>query len=702
MPKPKQSEPPIAKKEPTKLVRHGYPSIDDYHWLRAKNWQSVIKNPELLPKEIYKFLEDENNWCDSILAPADKIRRELILELGKRLETNYESAPRFDENFAYLEMYNEGAEYAKFIRKKINFLDSIEILLDAEVESKKYQFYNIHSTSHSPDHRFFSWAEDTKGSEEYSIKILDTKSKKLLNDRIHQAQGPVIWTSDSKRFYYIKIDQNLRPSAIYEHTLGQESGSDRIVYLETNPEFFVNIKKSENSRFAVIVVRGHNLTSESHLLCLETPSSNPTIILPRSNGHDYDVTINNSNLFIRTNLDGAIDYKIVVAPLNGSLISHWVDIVQHKKGRTIEQVIAFKDYLVWLERQSGLARIVIKNIDNNNERIITFPNDATYDVQLSENSQFKTNILRYSYSSLAKPLQIIDHDIYNHKNKVVRQQSVPSGHQPDNYTVKRVFASASDGNKIPISLIYRQDLGEDNPKPLILYGYGAYGTIIPADFSVHRFSLIDRGFTWAIAHVRGGSDLGLEWYMQGKLNYKQNTFTDFISSAEYLCENGYTSPKMIGILGRSAGGMLIGATVNLRPDLFKSAVAEVPFVDVLNTMYDESLPLTPPEWTEWGNPKTNLKAFDHISSYSPYDNIQKNHYPHILATGGLSDPRVTYWEPAKWVAKLRANNIGCNDILLRTNMKAGHGGSSGRFKRLEEIALTYSFFLKTFGMIKKS
>ena len=695
------SKAPVAKRRPVKLKRHGISDIDYYQWLRAPNWRSAIRDPGLLPDEISNYLEEENNWFKDTLASGEKIRRKIVMELSERLESKYESAPRVDGKYTYLECYNKGAEYAQFIRRKPGISNSTEILLDAEIESTKHQFYNVSSTSHSPDHRYFSWTADTTGTEEYRISIIDTKSRVLLNEIISKTQGPIIWTSRGKSFFYTKIDSHQRPSSIYEHKLGNNPKNDRLVYNEINPEYFVSIQQSEDNNYAIIVIRGHNLTSESRILNLNIPDAKPILIYPKKVGHDYEISIYKDNLFIRTNYGEAIDYKIVSLKLNDFTKEKWIEIVSHKKGRVIEKLMTFKGYLVWIERNDGLARIVVKDLNNGKEHNISFLKEKTYDLQLSRNSQFDNNILRYTFSSLKKPAQTIDHGLDTQKKEIVKQQIVPSGHNPENYTVERIFARASDGSQIPISLITKKGGGRDNPKPLILYGYGSYGTIIPANFSTDRLSLIDRGFTWAIAHVRGGADLGLSWYLNGKLEYKKNTFSDFISCAEYLCSAGYTKPGMIGILGRSAGGMLIGAAINLRPDLFKSAVAEVPFVDVLNTMCDETLPLTPPEWTEWGNPIENPRAFQAIKEYSPYDNIEKCNFPHILATSGVSDPRVTYWEAAKWIAKLRANNTGSSDIILNTNMSAGHGGSSGRYKRLEETALTYTFFLKSFAMLKK-
>ncbi len=492
-------------------------------------------------------------------------------------------------------------------------------------------------------------------------------------------------------FYYVRTDENHRPAEVFRHRIGSDPSADVLVFAEHDPGLFIHIRRSQSGRFAIISVDDHD-SSEFHLLDLADANATPHLVEPRAPGLRYDVEHHGDRLFIRTNADGAEDFKIVSAPLANPGRAFWIDEVPHRRGCMIINIAVYPEYLVRIEREAGSPRIIIRHLASGDEHAIAFHEEA-YSLGLEERLEYETETLRFTYSSMTTPWETYDYNLATRERTLRKRQIIPSGHEPSHYMTRRLFADASDGELIPISLLYRTGTRLDGSAPLALYGYGAYGSHVPASFSADRLSLADRGFVYAIAHVRGGTDKGWHWYTDGKLGKKPNTFTDFVCVAKHLIATGYTGAARIVAQGGSAGGMLIGAVINLAPELFAGIIADVPFVDVLNTMLDASLPLTPPEWLEWGNPAADPAAFAVMRSYSPYDNVEAKPYPPVLALGGLTDPRVTYWEPLKWVTKLRAMTTGTGPILLKTNMGAGHGGLPGRFDHLEEVALQYAFAL---------
>ncbi len=620
-------------------------------------------------------------------------------------------------------------------------------------------YYRIGDSGHSRDHRRFGWTVDENGSELYTLRVKDLDTGRRLDDVIERCSGGFEWAADGRTLFYTELDDNHRPCKVFRHRLGDDPAGDVLVYEEPDPGFFVNVAITESLRFLVVDAHDH-VTSEVRLIDAHHPGDAPVLVAAREPGIEYDVSHHGDRLIILTNADGAEDFKIAEAPLTWDTLApgpppatpdgarpsqrspeapalphsgivkqppqrspgasalphsgiakqpprrsppaspgraHWADLVPHRPGVLIVDFTVFARWLVRLERENALPRIVVRDLESGEEHAIAFEEEA-YSLGLVPGYEFDTDTLRFTYSSMTTPEHVYDYDMRTRERTVRKVQEVPSGHDPADYTTRRILAPSHDGEAVPVSLLHRRDTPIDGSAPLLLYGYGSYGMSMPASFGTTRLSLVDRGFVYAIAHVRGGAERGYAWYTNGKLAKKANTFHDFIAAARALAGHGFTRHGRIAIHGGSAGGLLVGACANMAPELFHAVVAEVPFVDVLNTICDDTLPLTPPEWPEWGNPIESEAACECIAAYSPYDNVEAKDYPHVIATAGLTDPRVTYWEPAKWVAKLRATKTGDKLLLLHTNMEAGHGGAAGRFDRLKETALVYAFVLHVFGL----
>ncbi|WP_309084157.1 S9 family peptidase [Chelativorans sp.] len=688
---------PIAEKRPRQDTRHGITRTDEYGWLRAENWQEVLRNPAALAADIRAHLEAENAYQKAMMAETEEIQKLLFAEMKGRIKEDDSSVPMKDGPFAYGSAYREGGEHPRFFRTAREGGEE-EILLDGDVEAEGKSYFNIGGISHSPDHRYLLWSSDDKGSEYFALRIRDLASRRDLEERIEGSSGSGTFTADSRGFYYARIDDNHRPSKIFFHALGADPAADRLVYEETDPGYFMSVFGSRLDDWIFIRIHDHE-TSEYRILPANHPEAAPRIVAPRQPGVLYDIEPAGEEFFILTNRDGAKDFKIMTAPAADPSPANWRELVPHEPGRLIMSILAFRDFLVRLERWEGLPRIVVRERATGEEHVIAFP-EETYSLGLYGSYEYDTDVFRFSYSSMTTPAQEFDYNMRTRERVLLKTQEVPSGHNPEDYVTRRLMAPAPDGELVPISLVHRRGLPLDGSAPCLLYGYGAYGATISASFRTNCLSLVDRGFVYAIAHIRGGKDKGFSWYDDGKREKKQNTFTDFIACGRHLVELGYTSHDRLIAEGGSAGGMLIGAVANMAPRDFCALVAAVPFVDVLNTMLDETLPLTPPEWPEWGNPIASKRDYETIAAYSPYDNIRDQAYPAILALAGLTDPRVTYWEPAKWVARLRDHNTGRNPILLRVNLEAGHAGASGRFSRLEETALSYAFMLKVVGKMQ--
>ncbi|WP_454685227.1 S9 family peptidase [Ancylobacter moscoviensis] len=684
------------------LVRsfHGQTLVDPHAWLRADNWREVMRDPSVLDADIRAFLEAENAAADAWLAPHADLRRTLVKEMRARIKEDDASVPATDGPYAYFTRFREGGQHPLICRRPAGAVAGETILLDGDALAEGKAYFQFGDAQQSPDHALYAWTADEAGSEYYTLRIRDIAAGTDLPDVVTETTGDVLWSADGRHIYYIRRDAEHRPSFVYRHLLGSDPANDVLIYEEPDKGFFVSLGRTQSGRFGLISCGDHD-TSEVWLLDLHAPLAPPVRVEPREPGLRYGVEHHPSlggveSLIIETNADEAEDFKIVTAPLASPGRASWRDLVPHKPGRLLLSQSAFRDHLVRLEREDGLPRIVVRALKDGSEHVVAFAEEA-YALGFDPGYGFDKTEIRFTYSSMTTPSEVWDYDVESRARVLRKRQEVPSGHDPARYVTRRLMAPAPDGELIPVSLLFARETPLDGTAPCLLYGYGAYGISIPASFSTSRLSLVDRGFVYAIAHIRGGTEKGWRWYREGKLAKKTNSFTDFIAAGEHLVAEKIVAPDRIVAHGGSAGGMLMGAVANMRPELFAGIVAEVPFVDVLNTMLDDTLPLTPPEWPEWGNPITDAEAFATIRAYSPYDNVAAKDYPAIFALAGLTDPRVTYWEPAKWVARLREMKTDSRPLLLRTNMEAGHGGAAGRFDRLEETAMVYAFALAMAG-----
>ncbi len=691
---------PIAPRRPSERIVHGERLIDEYAWLRDPNWREVMRDPARLDPDICAYLESENRHAEGYFAGTAELRRALVAEMRGRIKEDDATVPLKDGLLAYYIRYREGGQHPLHCRQPAGG-GAEQLLLDGDALAEGHAYYQLGGSRHTRDHKRLAWSADAAGSEYFTLRVRDLASGEELTDAVPDTTGGAVWTADGSAFYYVRLDADHRPSRVYRHRLGTPVADDVLVYEEHDPGFFVGVGELLAGAFAAIVASASE-TTENYLLDLADPAAKPVLVAPRKTGERYHVEHHPTlggveTLVILTNADGAEDFKIVTAPLKSPGREHWRVLLPHWPGVLVLDVGVLKDWMLRLERSEGLPRIVVRRLQDGEEYTIAFAEEA-YSLGMETGYEFKTDALRFFYSSMTTPLETWDYDMRRRTRELKKRQEVPSGHDPARFTTRRIYAPAADGETVPISLLHRRDTPIDGSAPCLLFGYGAYGFAIPAAFSTNRLSLVERGFVVAIAHIRGGTDKGWRWYREGKLAHKKNSFTDYIAAAEHLVREGFAARGRLIAHGGSAGGLLMGAVANMRPDLFAGVVAEVPFVDALNTMLDETLPLTPPEWPEWGDPIRDPEAFRRIRSYSPYDNVRAQSYPAILALAGLSDPRVTYWEPAKWVAKLRASKTDDNPLVLRTNMDAGHGGAAGRFDRLEEVALVYAFALKTVGL----
>jgi oligopeptidase B len=698
--KPKNSLPaPVAPRRPHSFTTHGITVADDYAWLKDPDWQEVLRDPSILDPDIRKYLEAENDYTESLLGHTAGLQKTLVKEMRGRIKEDDSSVPSPDGPFAYMRKFREGGQHELFGRTPRDG-GEIQIVLDGDQLAADEEYFKFGGARHSPDHTLEAWSADIKGSEYFSVRVRDWASGTDRDDVVEETDGSVVWTLDSKAFFYVKLDDNHRPLQVWHHRLGTLQAEDVLVYEEQDPGWFTHIHESTSGRFCVIAGGDHE-TSEQHLIDLADPDAKPRLVAARQPGVQYSIADRGDELFILTNDADAIDFKIVTAPLTTPERANWRDLIPYREGVYIIDIDLYAGHLVRLERANALPAIIIRDLATKEEHAIAF-DEAAYSLDTMGSYEFDTTNLRFSYSSMTTPSEVYDYDMTSRSRVLRKRQEIPSGHDPADYVTTRIMAASHDGAQVPVSILHRKDLVRDGSAPLLLYGYGSYGMAMPASFSANRLSLVDRGFVYAIAHIRGGSDKGWGWYLDGKRAKKTNSFDDFAACGRALIEAKYTAAKNIVGHGGSAGGMLMGAVANRAGELFAGIVAEVPFVDVLNTMLDDTLPLTPPEWPEWGNPIDSATDFKTILSYSPYDNLAAKDYPAILAMGGLTDPRVTYWEPAKWIARLRATMTSGGPVLLRTNMGAGHGGASGRFDRLDEVAIAYAFALWAVGLAGKS
>ena len=680
---------PVAPRQQHRIEQLGRVRHDDYAWMKDENWREVLHDPGALRADIRAHLEAENAYTQAMLASTEALQTQLFEEMKGRIKPDDSSVPAPDGQFEYYVRYQAGAQHPIHARRFRSSAAKEEVLIDADALAKGKAYFNLAGAEHSPDHSLYAYAADEQGSEIYRVYVKALATGEVLPEPIEDCTGDFAWSQDSNFIFWIWRDAEGRPAKVFRRPARGGAKDDVLVYEEPDDGFFLHVHRSSSGAYVVIGAGNHE-TSETWLIPCNDPTSEPRRVEPRQAGVLYDLEHWGDRFVVRTNEGGAVDFKLMFADEADPSKATWREFVPHQPGRLIEGVSAFAGHLVRSEIADAIDRIVITERASLDEHAIAFDEEA-YALGIDGGYEYETTTLRFVYQSPTTPRRWFDYDMAQRTRILLKTQEIPSGHDPEHYVVRRLRARAADGAEIPITVLHRRSTPTDGSAPLLLYGYGAYGLSMPASFSIVRLPLVDRGWIFAIAHIRGGSEKGRGWFLDGRRFKKKNSFTDFVASAEHLIASGYGRKGRIVAQGGSAGGMLMGAIANLRPDLFAGIVAEVPFVDVLNTISDEDLPLTPPEWPEWGDPIRDAEAYDYISSYSPYDNVAPRPYPAILATGGLSDPRVTYWEPAKWVARLREAGKSPKPVLLKINMDAGHGGASGRFNHLKDPALAYAF-----------
>ncbi len=660
--------------------------MDDYAWIKDDNWQQVLRDPKVLRADVRNHLVAENAYTKAMLAGTEALQAELFAEMKGRIKQDDSSVPAPDGPWDYYARYDTGAEHPVHARRPRGAAEGEQVLLDEPALAAGKAFFQVGAASHSPDHALYAWAADDQGSEYYTIRVKDLASGAELGLPVESAYGDFIFSPDSGWLFWIWRDENARPSKVFRRPA--RGGEDVLVYEEADQGMFLGLGTASDDSHVLIQV-GDQETSEIWLIPASDPTAAPVVAAPREVGVKYSLDHWTDRWVIRSNADGAVDFKLSVSEAAIPERTTWRGWIAHQPGRYITGFAAYAGHLVRAERVNALDRLVVTARDGG-EHLIGFDEEA-YALNLEGGYEYATTTARFVYQSPTTPRQWFDYNLATRQRTLRKTQEVPSGHDPARYEARRLTATAADGAEVPITVLMLKATALNGSAPLLLYGYGAYGHALEPSFSIRNLSLVDRGWIWATAHVRGGSDKGWGWFLDGRKANKPNSFTDFIACAEHLVAQGYGAKGNVAAYGGSAGGMLMGAVANLRPDLWGAIIAAVPFVDVLNTMSDTTLPLTPPEWPEWGNPIADPDAYDLIAGYSPYDRVSPQAYPPILATGGLSDPRVTYWEPAKWVAKLREHTTAEAPILLKINMEAGHAGASGRFDFLKEIALDYAF-----------
>ena len=684
--------PPIAKIEPVLHEQLGRTRADDYAWMKDDNWREVLRDPGVIKADVKTYLQAENAYTEAMLASTEPLQAQMFAEMKGRIREDDSTTPSPDGPWDYYLRYAAGAQHPVYARRPRGAEDGEQVLLDADAEAKGKAFFQVNGAEHSPDHTLYAYAVDEQGSEVCRIHVKDLATGAVLPGAVESATGDFVFSPCSQWLFWIWRDAEGRPARLYRRPA--RGGEDVLVYDEPDDGFFMGVGVTA-SRAYIALGLGNQETSEARLIPAGDPTAEPFVVEPRTEGLRYEVEHwpdleGQGRFVIRTNADQAIDFKLVFADQADPSRRTWRDFIAHQPGRFIAGLTAFKGHLARLERVDANNRIVVTEAGSLAEHAIDFDEEA-YALGLEHGYEYDTPVLRFVYQSPTTPRQWFDYDMTRRARTLRKTQEIPSGHNPADYVTRRLYAAAPDGAQVPITVLMKAGTPLDGSAPMLMYGYGSYGMAMEPSFSIRNLSLVDRGWIWATAHVRGGSEKGWGWFQDGRRFNKRNTFTDFIACAEHLTAKGYGSAGRIVAYGGSAGGMLMGAIANLRPDLWAGIIGAVPFVDVLNTMSDTSLPLTPPEWPEWGNPLQDAAAYDYIAGYSPYDNVAALPYPAVLATGGLSDPRVTYWEPAKWVARLRRETTSDNPVLLKINMEAGHGGASGRFDFLKEIALDYAF-----------
>lgn len=688
---------PVADKEPKELVEHGDTRIDDYYWMRLTDEQKEDENPDEQTKKVVAYLEAENEYLAAKMKHTESLQTKLYDEITSRIKQDDESVPVSKRGYSYYSRFEKGQDYAFYCRKKLEDGAKEEIYINGPELAKDHAYFAVGGATVSPNNNLLVYGTDIVSRREYTLHFKDLSTGKLLADKIDKTTGGAVWANDNKTVFYTKKDPvTLRSYRIYKHVLGTDQSKDELVYEEKDETFSVGVRKSKSDAY-IMIDCFQTLATETRVLDANNPTGSWEVINPRRRDHEYHVYHYEDQFYIVTNKDDAKNSKLMKTSVATTSESNWVEVIPHRKDVLLEGIDIFQNYLVITERKNGLNNLRVIEWDNNSEYYIPF-DDPAYTAYTTSNVEFNTDVLRFGYTSLTTPNSVYDFNMKSQDRKLMKQQEVISDDfSPANYQSERLYATARDGVKVPISLVYKKGTKIDKNTPLLLYGYGSYGYSMDPYFSSTRLSLLDRGFVFAIAHIRGGEEMGRLWYEDGKLLKKKNTFYDFIDCGKFLMEKKYTSKEHLYAMGGSAGGLLMGAIINMEPGMWNGVIASVPFVDVVTTMLDETIPLTTGEFDEWGNPK-DKEYYDYIKTYSPYDNIEKKAYPNLLITTGYWDSQVQYWEPAKWIAKLRDYKTDDNLLMMHCNMDVGHGGASGRFEQYKETALEYAFFLDLEGI----
>lgn len=686
---------PIAEKKDSAIVTHGHTRIDPYFWMRLTDEQKNAANPDPQTQKVLAYLNAENNYLETKMKHTEGFQEKLYTEIVQRIKKDDTSVPYFKNGYWYYTKFEKNQEYAIYCRKKGSLEATEEILLDVNKLAKGHSYYAVSGLRVSPDNKTLAFSEDIVSRRIYTVRFKNLETGEFLSDQIPNTDGGGAWANDNKTFFYTtKNETSLLSEKVLRHEIGQDVANDFIVYFERDPSFYIGVARSKSGKY-IIIYNSSTISSDYHILDADTPKGNFEQFATREPNHEYSIDHFEGKFYIVTNWK-AQNFRLMETPVNATGKENWKELIPERKDVLLEDIEVFKNHLVISERGNATTSITVIDQKSKKQHNISFDEDA-YVAYLGNNPEFDTDQLRFGYSSLTTPSSVYDYNMNTQKKELKKQTEVVGGHDPEQYVTRRLFATARDGKKVPISIVYKKGFELNGKNPLLLYAYGSYGSSMDPWFSSTRLSLLDRGFAWAIAHIRGGEEMGRQWYEDGKMFNKKNTFNDYIDCAKYLIQEQYTAPEHLYAMGGSAGGLLMGAVVNMAPELFNGVIAAVPFVDVVSTMLDESIPLTTNEFDEWGNPK-NKASYDYMLSYSPYDQVKAQAYPNMLVTTGLFDSQVQYWEPAKWVAKLRDQKTDNNLLLMHTNMEAGHGGASGRFKRFKETALEYAFLLDLEGI----
>jgi oligopeptidase B len=686
---------PDAEKDDSVLSIHGHSRVDPYFWMRLTDEQKQAEQPDEQTQKVLDYLNAENAYTKTVMEPTEALQEKLYDEIIGRIKQTDESVPYFKNGYWYYSRFNEGQEYPLYCRKKGSLENEEEVMLDVNELAKEYSYYQVNGLQVSPDNKLLAYGEDTLSRRMYTIRFKNLETGEMLSDKIDNTTGGGAWGNDNLTYFYTSKDEvSLLSNKIWRHHVGSAPEKDVMVYEENDPSYYIGVYKSKSNRY-VIIWNSSTLSTDYHLIDANQPESDPVNFTPREEVHEYNIVHFDDKFYIVTNWD-AKNFRLMETPAHATSKENWKEVLAHRDEVLIDNIEIFSNYLVLSERENALTNLRIINQNSNEEHYLDF-GESAYVAWISTNPEFDTPVLRYSYSSLTTPTSVYDYNMEERSRELKKQQEVVGGHNPAAYVTERLTIESRDGKQIPLSLVYQKGTKLDGKAPLLLYAYGSYGSTIDPYFSSTRLSLLNRGFIFAIAHIRGGQAMGREWYEDGKMFNKINTFNDYIDCAGALIDRNYTSAGHLYAMGGSAGGLLMGAVANMAPGLFNGMIAAVPFVDVVSTMLDETIPLTTNEFDEWGNPKEK-DAYEYMLSYSPYDNVSTIAYPHMLVTTGLFDSQVQYWEPAKWVAKLRDMKTDDHLLLLHTNMEAGHGGASGRFEQYREVALEYAFMFYLEGI----